>query len=141
MLLPILTDFFPSNHSPRGCATALVGEYIANLIHYCHSQGYGLLSFIIVFRWVFRQLCMSLVQPDWLYLGILVDRYVVLTLNLTCYSDGNQPGAPNEGFLINTLKTLFTEAIQSTFRSLEMHSQWCYKICICSVILGQLKSF
>ena len=28
------------------------------------------------------------------------------------------------------------KAIQSTFRSLEMHSQWRYKICICSVILG-----
>ena len=31
-------------------------------------------------------------------------------------------------------------AIQSTFRSLEMHAKWRYKICICSVILGQLES-
>ena len=33
------------------------------------------------------------------------------------------------------------KVIQSTFRSLEMHSKECYKICICSVILGELKSF
>ena len=33
------------------------------------------------------------------------------------------------------------QAIQSTFRSLEMHSKRRYKICICSVILGQLESF
>ena len=33
------------------------------------------------------------------------------------------------------------QAIQSTFSSLEMHSKWCYKICICSVVLRQLESF
>ena len=33
------------------------------------------------------------------------------------------------------------QAIQSTFRCLEMHSKRQYKICICSVILGQLESF
>ena len=33
------------------------------------------------------------------------------------------------------------QAIQSTFTSLEMHFKLRYKICICSVILGQLKSF
>ena len=27
------------------------------------------------------------------------------------------------------------------FRSLEMNSKWRYKICICSVILGELESF
>ena len=35
-------------------------------------------------------------------------------------------------------------AIQSTFRSLEMHTKQRYKICICSqnsVILGELESF
>ena len=31
-------------------------------------------------------------------------------------------------------------AIHSTFRSLEMHSKRSYKICICSVILGELES-
>ena len=45
-------------------------------------------------------------------------------------------GAPNDDFLQNTLS-----AIQITFRSLEMHSKWRYKICICSVILGELKTF
>ena len=30
---------------------------------------------------------------------------------------------------------------QSTFRSPEKHSKWHYKIHICSVILGELKSF
>ena len=33
------------------------------------------------------------------------------------------------------------KAIRSTFRSLEMHSKRRYKICICSVVLGQLESF
>ena len=32
-------------------------------------------------------------------------------------------------------------AIQSTLRSLEMHSKRCYEICIGSVILGQLEPF
>ena len=32
-------------------------------------------------------------------------------------------------------------AIQSTFRSLEMYSKQRYKICICSVILGELEAF
>ena len=32
-------------------------------------------------------------------------------------------------------------AIQSTFRSLEMYSRQRYKICICSVILGELRAF
>ena len=31
--------------------------------------------------------------------------------------------------------------IHSTFKSLEMHSKWRYKSCICSVVLGQLESF
>ena len=31
--------------------------------------------------------------------------------------------------------------MQSNFRSLEMHSKRRYKICICSVILGELESF
>ena len=39
-------------------------------------------------------------------------------------------------YIENTFK-----AIQSTFRSLEMYSEGRYKICICSVILGQLESF
>ena len=47
----------------------------------------------------------------------------------------HQPGAPNDGFLLNTLKTLFT------FRCLEMYSRQRYKICICSAILGELESF
>ena len=42
-------------------------------------------------------------------------------------------GVPNDGFLITTLKT----HIQSTFRSLEMYFKRRYKICICSVILGE----
>ena len=43
---------------------------------------------------------------------------------------------PNNSFLLNTLTTTF-KAIQSTFRSLEMHSKQRYKICICSdIVLG-----
>ena len=47
-------------------------------------------------------------------------------------------GLPNDGFLLNSLKTLFDVRTQSTFRFLEMHSKRRYKICICSVILGEL---
>ena len=40
---------------------------------------------------------------------------------------------------------LYTEntfyAVQSTFRYLEMHLKLRHKICICSVILGELESF
>ena len=39
------------------------------------------------------------------------------------------------------LKTLNFQAIQSAFISLEMHSKQLKKICICSVILGQIESF
>ena len=49
-------------------------------------------------------------------------------------------GLPNDGFLLNSLKTLFSVRAQSTFRFLEMHSKRHYKICICSVILGNFKS-
>ena len=53
----------------------------------------------------------------------------------------NYTGVPNEaGFLLNVLKTLF-RAIRGTFRCLKMHSKRRYKICICSVILGELDSF
>ena len=39
-------------------------------------------------------------------------------------------------YIENTVK-----ALHSTFRSLEMHSKRPYKICTCSVILGELESF
>ena len=47
-------------------------------------------------------------------------------------------GLPNDGFLLNSLKTLFSVRTQSTFRFLEMHSKRRYKIRISSVILGEL---
>ena len=47
-------------------------------------------------------------------------------------------GLPNDGFLLNSLKTLFSVRTQSTFRFLEMHSKPRYKICICSVIIREL---
>ena len=43
--------------------------------------------------------------------------------------------APNDGFLLNAWKNTF-QAIQSTFRFLEMYSKRCYKILISSVIKG-----
>ena len=51
-------------------------------------------------------------------------------------------GAPNDGFLLKALKTLFRlsrvlSALQKNFK----HSKRCYKICVCSVVLGQLESF
>ena len=46
-------------------------------------------------------------------------------------------GAPNDGFLLNTLKTLFRLS-RVLLGSLEMHSKRRYKICICSGILGEL---
>ena len=60
------------------------------------------------------------------------------------YSLGLYPlGAPNDGFLLNLLKTFF-KAIQRTFISPEMHSKRRYKICVCVVFLfrlGQRESF
>ena len=50
-------------------------------------------------------------------------------------SGGHDSGACNDGFL----PILYI--IQSTFRPLQMHSKRRYKICICSVILWELKSF
>ena len=35
-------------------------------------------------------------------------------------------GLPNDGFLLNSLKTLFSLRTQSTFRFLEMHSKQHY---------------
>ena len=53
------------------------------------------------------------------------------------------PGRFNRGtqrrFLPKCIENTF-QAIQSIFRSLEMHSRRRYKICICSVILGELES-
>ena len=54
---------------------------------------------------------------------------------LTFGRGGNQRRVPPE-YVENTFK-----AIQSTFRSLEMHSKRRYKICNCSFILGELNSF
>ena len=49
-------------------------------------------------------------------------------------------GSPNDGVLLNALKTLFR--LSSVLSNLlEMHSKRRYKSCICSVVLGQLKSF
>ena len=48
-------------------------------------------------------------------------------------------GAPNDSFVLNTLKTLFKQAIQSTFRSVEIHSKRRYKIKIkLQKIIGNL---
>ena len=51
--------------------------------------------------------------------------------------EGNEKGAPNDGFLKyieNTFLVIF-------FRSTEMHCKRRFKICICSAILGELESF
>ena len=48
-------------------------------------------------------------------------------------------GAPSDGFLLNPLKTLFR--LSRVLLDLHMHSKRRYKICICSVILGQPESF
>ena len=50
-------------------------------------------------------------------------------------SRGTQPRLPPK-CIENTFSL-----IQSTFKSLEMHSKRRYKSCICSVVLGQLESF
>ena len=39
------------------------------------------------------------------------------------------------------MKTPFTESIQNTFRSLEMHSKLRNQIRFCSVLLGEIESF
>ena len=62
---------------------------------------------------------------------------LTMALNNPCTEHllgGQETGAPNDSFLLNTLKTLFRRAV-------EMHSRCRYNICICSVILGELESF
>ena len=62
---------------------------------------------------------------------------LTMALNNPCTEHllgGQETGAPNDSFLLNTLKTLFRRAV-------EMHSKCRYNICICSVILGELESF
>ena len=59
---------------------------------------------------------------------------------------GLNPGPPDPEFEVLTIRPHTPpqggmEAIQSTFRSLEMHSKRHYKTCICSVILGEFESF
>ena len=51
-----------------------------------------------------------------------------------------QTGASNDSFLLNTLKTLFRLS-RVVLDLSEKHCKWRYKICICSVILGELESF
>ena len=56
------------------------------------------------------------------------------------FKRANATGAPNDGFLQNTLKTLFRlSRVLLVF--LEIHSNRRYNIHISSVILGQLASF
>ena len=62
--------------------------------------------------------------------------FCVCCVIYTCTSSG----APNDGFFLNAMETLFRLS-RVFFRSVEMHSQRRYKICICSVSLGQLESF
>ena len=50
-------------------------------------------------------------------------------------------GIQRRRFLLSTLKILFRLSVRSTLTSLEKHSKRRYKICICSVILGELESF
>ena len=57
-----------------------------------------------------------------------------------CLEFTDPSGAPNDGFLQNTLKKRFY-AIQSTFRSVEMHFKGRYKIFICSVAFRNYKGF
>ena len=49
-------------------------------------------------------------------------------------------GAPIDGFLLSALKNLF-RLPTVLFRSLEMHSKRCYKICIHSVMPGEPEAF
>ena len=52
----------------------------------------------------------------------------------------NVTGYPAMISLLNTLKTLFRLSTVRFNRPLEMHPKRCYKICTCSVILGELES-
>ena len=49
-------------------------------------------------------------------------------------------GVSNDDFLLNTLKTPLGYP-EYLYRSVEIHSERCYKICICLVSLGEFESF
>ena len=61
-------------------------------------------------------------------------------LKLNFMSGHHQSRGTQRRYPQNALKTFF-EAIQSTFRPLQMHSKRRYKICTCSVILENLSLF
>ena len=81
------------------------------------------------------------VRSLWSYLktNVMENKRLQWNLDLTKGQEtDNILELPNDGFLLNSLKTLFSLPTQNTFRCLEMHSKWCYKICTCSVILGKV---
>ena len=68
-------------------------------------------------------------------LGLAHKKYGVWTRPKFSYDPDSQPadtGAPNDSFLLNTLSRVL---------KLEVHPKRRHKICISSVILGQLESF
>ena len=74
------------------------------------------------------QTCAHFLKQIWR----LLKAFVAGIINIT--------GVPNDGFLLDTLKTLFRLSTVRFNRPLEMHPKRCYKICTCSVILGELES-
>ena len=72
------------------------------------------------------------VNCSWVSMG-------VNSLPLLCKSEGTFFRGTHDGFLLNRLKHFFR--FPEYFRSLEMHSKRRYRICICSVIPGELDSF
>ena len=76
-----------------------------------------------------------IIKPVWNVAVVYFISRIIIKSTLRAEALRRKTGAPIDGFLQNTLETLFR------LSRLEMHSKWCYNICICSVILGELKSF
>ena len=74
----------------------------------------------------------TLKEPDSLRFLTLITKFQ----SLSPFGRGTQGLFPPK-YIENTFS-----ATQGTLRSLEMHFKWCYKICICTVILkGNLSIF
>ena len=86
-----------------------------------------ILQFVLIFVKFVLHPCLHL----YLYFSYL-GSYFYVSLSLA--------GAPDDGFLLNALKSLFRVPRVLLDLQTEMHSKRRYKICICSVILGELEA-
>ena len=127
-------------------ATRCCMQLVARPVH----KGWSVAA---IFR---RNLSPSVFRPSSVWYKSRPDHYITKVLRKTktmcthtyeqfCYFEASQikkshGPVPNDGFLLDTLKTLFTFFPEYFLDLWEMYSKRRYGVCICSVILGELES-